>query len=171
MDRSPVTAVFLARNMKQKFAQLNDAEREWITISLSNARNLTRASQSGDAADNMTPECLDRAYKYWLSSGADTNAQANDVIHAIAFAFGQYLVDHDGFEWSLVTDQFGTDVGVRALPGRGDVLVCPASMVAKRWETKETDFLVPIYHAVIDQRNTIRDSWDSKDKAPWWKFW
>jgi hypothetical protein len=119
----------------------------------------------------MTPECLDRAYKYWLSSGADTNAQANDVIHAIAFAFGQYLVDHDGFEWSLVTDQFGTDVGVRALPGRGDVLVCPASMVAKRWETKETDFLVPIYHAVIDQRNTIRDSWDSKDKAPWWKFW
>jgi hypothetical protein len=162
---------FLPGNMKQKFAQLNDAEREWIKSSLGNARNLTMASQVGDAVENMTPERLDRAYKYWLYSGTDINAPANDVIHAIAFAFGQYLVDNEGFEWSLVTDQFGTDVGVRALPGRGDVLVCPASMVAKRWETKETDFLVPIYHAVIDQRNTIRDSWEAKGKSPWWKFW
>lgn len=30
----------LPKNMKQKFAQLNDAEREWISISLGNARTL-----------------------------------------------------------------------------------------------------------------------------------
>jgi hypothetical protein len=84
----------------------------------------------------MTPEILDVAYKNWLNSNADLAKQANDIVHAIGFAFGQFLVDHDGFEWTIVSDQFGTDVGVRALPDRGNVLICPASMVAKRWATK-----------------------------------
>jgi hypothetical protein len=157
--------------MQQKFSQPNDAEREWIANSIINARALVTASRSDDVDCAMTPEILDVAYKNWLNSDTELDKQANDVVHAIGFAFGQFLVDHEGFEWTIVSDQFGTDVGVRALPDRGDVLVCPASMVAKRWESKETDFLAPIYRALIDQRNTIRDSWDSKSKSPWWKMW
>jgi hypothetical protein len=157
--------------MKQKFKQLNDAEHKWISRSIANAQSLVAATSADDAGKEITPEILDRAYKCWLNSGLASAEQANDIIHAIAFAFGQYLVDRDGFEWTLVNDQFGTDIGIRALPNRGDVLVCPASMVAKRWETKETDFLSPIYRAVIEQRNSIRESWDSKKTSPWWKLW
>lgn len=153
--------------MKPKFSHPNQAEQEWIAKSLAHARDLVTASRTeGDDCD-MTPGVLDVAYKQWLTNGTEINEQANDVVHAIGFAFGQYLVDHEGFEWTLVTDQFGTDLGVRALPSRGDVLVCPASIVAKRWETKETDFLVPIYLAVIDQRDSVRESWESNKTKPW----
>ncbi|QDV87860.1 DUF3806 domain-containing protein [Planctomycetes bacterium TBK1r] len=157
--------------MKQKFSELNDAEREWISLSIANARALVEAAHADDGNGDMTPEILDAAYRHWLNSGTEIDKQANDVVHAIGFAFGQFLVAKDGFEWTLVTDQFGTEVGVRALPKRGDILICPASMVAKRWESTEADFLVPIYHAVIDQRNSVRDSWDAQSKSPWWKFW
>ncbi|QDV87609.1 DUF3806 domain-containing protein [Planctomycetes bacterium TBK1r] len=157
--------------MKPKFSQPNQAEQEWIAKSIAHARSLIAASDpDGDACD-MTPGVLDVAYRQWLTNGTDINEQANDVVHAIGFAFGQFLVDNDEFEWTLVTDQFGTDLGVRALPSMGDVLVCPASMVAKRWETKETDFLVPMYRAVIDQRDSVRKSWESKETKPWWKPW
>jgi hypothetical protein len=168
---NPVMLAVLPSIMKQKFKQLNDAERQWISNSIANAQSLVAATSADDAGKEMTPEILDHAYKSWLNRGLATAEQANDVIHAIAFAFGQYLVDRDGFDWTLVTDQFGTDIGMRALPNRGDVLVCPASMVAKRWESKETDFLSAIYRAVIEHRNSIRDSWDSKKISPWWKIW
>ncbi len=163
--------VVLPMNMKQKFCQPNDAELEWIANSIVNACTLVTASRPEDVECKMTPEILDVAYKNWLNGDTKLDMPANDVIHAIGFAFGQFLVDHDGFEWTIVSDQFGTDLGVRALPDRGDVLIYPANMVAKRWETQETDFLVPIYQGVIDQRNKIRDSWDSQRKSPWWKPW
>jgi hypothetical protein len=157
--------------MKQKFSQINDSEREWIASSIANARTLVVAAYDDNLEHAMTPEVLDGAYKHWLTHGTEIDKQANDVVYAIAFAFGQFLVDRDGFDWTLVSDQFGTDVGVRALPEKGDVLICPASMVAKRWEIKETDFLVPVYRAVIDQRDKIRDAWSSKKTSPWWKLW
>lgn len=157
--------------MKQTFSQLNEAEREWISNSIANARMLVTASRSGDNDCAMTPDILDAAYKQWLNSDVELDSQANEVVHAIGFAFGQFLVDNEGFEWTIVSDQFGTEVGVRALPDRGDVLVCPASLLAKRWETKEVDFLAPIYRALIDQLNTVRDSWDAKSKSRWWKPW
>jgi hypothetical protein len=157
--------------MKQNFSQPNRAEQEWIAKSISVARTLVVASHPDGADSKLTPDVLDVAYRHWLNSGTGINEQANDVVHAIGFAFGQFLVDSEGFEWTLVTDHFGTDIGVRALAGKGDVLVCPASMVAKRWDTKETDFLVPIYRAVIEQRDSVRKTWESKSTKPWWKLW
>ena len=157
--------------MKPQFSNPNQAEREWIANSIAHARTLvTDSHPDGDDCD-MTPDVLDVAYKHWLTNGIEINEQANDVVHAIGFAFGLFFVDNQEFEWAVVTDHFGTDLGVRALPSKGDVLVCPASMVAKRWETKETDFLVPIYRAVIDQRDSVRESWESKKTKPWWKLW
>lgn len=157
--------------MKTKFKRLNQAEMGWIAKSIIQARTLVAASHPDRIDCEMTPEFLDIAYKHWITTGTELDRNANDVVHAIGFAFGQFLVDHEQFEWTLVTDQFGTDIGVRALPRQGDVLVCPASMVAKRWETRETDFLVPFFQAVIEQRDSLQMSPDSRKTKPWWKLW
>jgi len=157
--------------MKQTFRPINQAEKDWVASCIANARTLVEASSPSLTERDLTPEILDSAYEFWLNSGGEIESQANDVIHAIGLAFGQFLVDRDGFEWVVVTDQFGTSIGVRALPKKGDVLVCPTSIVAKRWETRETRFFSPVYRAVLDQRDEIEASWNDKKTSPWWKLW
>jgi hypothetical protein len=41
----------------------------------------------------------------------------------------------------IAIDKRGSDLALYGLPGKGDVLIYPANLVAKRWERRETNFL------------------------------
>ena len=71
----------------------------------------------------------------------DANERVNEVVLTVGAAFGEHLVRELGFEWCIATDDWGTDIAVRARPGCGDVTIFPTDYVAKRWERKETGFL------------------------------
>lgn len=162
----------------QRFQELNNAELDWIASRIEDAKLLISQYAPGDVGQPINASVLDRGYAGWLASNETNSDRINEVINALGIAFGQLLVDEIGFQWVIVTDQFGTDMGILALPGKGDVLVTPATMVAKRWETRETGFLVPLHRVVTDQVRKVEALWKdgpspatATGQKPWWRFW
>ena len=131
--------------MLPRFEELNNAERESISSSIDSARELASSYSPADVSRPLDAEVLDRTFAAWLAAGEKDATRINHVLNSIGCAFGQLLVEAAGFEWVIASDEYGTDLALLALPGRGDVLVYPTNMIAKRWESKETEFLVPLF--------------------------
>src|ERR1700677_4851852 len=113
----------------QTFQDLNESERQWLTSCIEGGKQLVTVFSPSDSGQPITVAAHDRAYAGWLSTNESDGNRVNEVINSIGFAFGQLLVDEGAFQWVVVNDQFGTDVGIRALPGKADVLVCPSHLV------------------------------------------
>jgi hypothetical protein len=88
---------------------------------------------------------LDRALASWVSrQGEDHDA----IVERYSVAVGEHLHRHTDLAWEVVTDVFGTDLGVAA----GDFVVVPSNLVAVRWMRRETGW-VP---AVVGHLVTLR---------------
>ena len=174
--------------LPQRIEELNDAERNLLMSNVDAARRLVADYAPKDQLSPLDAGILDRTYAAWLATGESEVNHINQVINAIGSAFGQLLVDAVGFRWVVATDQYGCEMAILALPSRGDVLVYPANMVAKRWQTRETGFLVPLFKVITQQVRDVEANWlgvppqfrkaegdpdpaRSVGKRPWWKFW
>ena len=119
------------------FESLSDAERSWLFDQLTKAAVF--ANDCG-SADLPSLESLDDAFDAFVRLGDAVDA--NDVVLAVGAAFGEHLVRTMGFRWGIATDDYGTDIAVLARPDRGDITIFPVNFVAKRWERRETKFLI-----------------------------
>src|SRR4051812_29876060 len=120
----------------------NEAELNWVVEHV--AATVDFASQFGVTSSQPTVDELDALWASWLEHGAPEDANA--VVHMIGLSFGQHLVEDFGLRWVVVADDNGTEMAVHR--EEGDVLVFPANLVAKRWETRGTGFLRPLYDQV-----------------------
>jgi hypothetical protein len=157
--------------MKPSFQALSAAERAWIAQQLEHARLFVDAFSPNDADRPITLDALDRAFGAWLPQCGNDNDEVNGAINAVGIQFGQILVDQLGFEWCITTDDYGTDLAVRALPGTANFSIVPASFVAKRWERGETLFFTDSFQEIRDQLAEVASQWEAKSNKPWWKFW
>jgi Domain of unknown function (DUF3806) len=132
---------------EQRIEEPNAAELQWI------AGYVDLATQLAETEALPTIDELDRLWARWLN-GSPQPEEANDVVHAVGLAFGQRLVDDLGMRWAVVTDEYGTEMA--AYEPLGDTLVFPANLVAKRWESKQTDFLRPISDEVAARLIALR---------------
>jgi hypothetical protein len=142
------------------FSELRDAERGWIELQLKAARGFVSAFSPADAWDPIRLEALDRAFGSWPDGHPSNAEDINGAINAVGIAFGSILVEKQGFKWTIASDEQGTDLAVRALPGEGDVVVFPANFVAKRWDRKERDFLVNGFEEICRYKETLRVEWE-----------
>ena len=143
--------------MKQKINALNESETTWVKTQLENALKFVEGFSPEDAGKPLTLAALDRAFAAWIASEPTETDLINTIINYIGVAFGQALVDGIGLKWIIVTDEQGSDLAVYGFPERGDVLVYPANFVAKRWEHRETEFLVNAYEQIAcDVRDVFR---------------
>ncbi len=153
------------------FSPLTEAERNWVAQQLEGARLFIAAMSPADAGRPVTLEALDRAFAAWLPQAGDDVTRINATINVVGTQFGEFLVDRAGFEWTIAADDQGTDLAVRALPGRGDVLVYPANFVAKRSERRESNFLAAAFQAIREQVAAIAGGSAQPERRPWWRFW
>lgn len=125
-------------------------DRAWVAQSL--GRALERARQFGDPPTSVRPslEALDAMW----AAGLDDDANANELINLVGIAIGQHLADALALDWVAVIDEYGTDVGVHGEPG--NVVICPTSLVAKRWEHRETPFVAETVAALIADVGRLR---------------
>jgi hypothetical protein len=147
------------------FEPLRDAERGWITNQLQVLDGLMQAYSPGDAGKPLNAAALDRLFATWLPQAGQDADLINAVINGVGIGFGSLLVDA-GFDWVIATDEYGTDLAVLALPGTADVLVYPANFVAKRFERRETGFMVRAYDEMVGK---VRHLSGSATKRPFWK--
>jgi len=153
------------------FSPLTDNERSWIALQLEGAREFVATMSPADADQPITLEALDRAFAAWLPQAGDDATQINAAINVVGVQFGQFLVEGAKFEWTIAMDAQGTDLAVRALPGRGDVLVYPANFVAKRWERRESHFLAASFQAIREHVKAIAAGSAGTERRSWWRFW
>jgi len=136
-----------SRKQKQplapSFAQLSDPEQEWV------AGTLTLAREAGLDPDDLdgVSRFFDEHLSSWLELPEDDRPDPNSMINVIGVTVGQHMVQH-GFAWTIVTDQFGTDLAVVRQPG--NLTVVPANLVAKRWTSGEKNWLVPVVSTLRD---------------------
>jgi hypothetical protein len=153
-----------------KFSDLTDKERAWVQSHLEALPLLIEAYSPGDKDKPMSLEVLDRAFASCLTHNIQDVAQVNGTINIFGIRFGQFLVDEAGFRWVIATDGGNSDLAILALRGQGDVLVYPANFVAKRWERRESTFMVEAFDAIRKQVRQIQSA-SERLHRPWWKFW
>ena len=139
-----------------KFDPLTEAETTWLKDQLRCATAFV-----GDASTDQLPPLtsLDEAFARFVALGDAANAEANGIVLCVGAAFGEHLVRDLGFQWGIATDDWGTDIAVLARPGRGDCTVYPTDFVAKRWERRETNFLVGSLEQISEMLDQYARDW------------
>lgn len=92
---------------------------------------------------------LDAAYQEWFATkGADHSA----IVQRFAAGIGEHLARHTDLEWRLVSDIYGTDVGL-VESDRAMFMVVPSNIVAARWMRGETMWIPDVVGHLVRRRN------------------
>jgi hypothetical protein len=123
---------------------LTSAEVDWLRTTI--AELWEQDVRAGDIED--LGRHYDELLTAWLRLREADRPDPNGIINQIGLAFGQYVADHAHLEWRVATDANGTEIALHRV--RGDVLVYPTNLVAKRWVAEETRTLPALARATID---------------------
>lgn len=127
------------------------AEEQWLETSLNSAGALGLKYGSGG---ELTPEELDQVFSRWLSEVGEKEP-GELVANALGAALGSYLVEHHGFAWVVLTDEYGTEYAVRHPVGQTTGF--PRASVEKRIERREPEFFQDVYLMLLDQLRRSRE--------------
>jgi hypothetical protein len=142
-----------------QFEDLQDNEREWLSSCIGSAEELVAAYSPADIERPLDAAVLDRVWATYLATGDTDMNRVNEFLTVISLTFGQLLVEAVGFAWVVASDEYGTEIALLALPGKGDALVYPINMITKRWESQETDFMVPLFGIIAQQIRDVQAQW------------
>jgi hypothetical protein len=94
---------------------------------------------------------LDSALTDWEAQ-PEPRVGHETVIARFALGIGEHLHRHTDLRWGMVTDAFGTDLGV-AGTGRGDFIVIPGNLVAVRWLRREQGWVPGVVGHLVRLRS------------------
>lgn len=112
---------------------LTDAERGRI------ADGLAKLAERGVDVDDLQSigAGFDAARTRWLANPQGEDAAV--IVELLGIAIGEYLVRHSARQWAIVTDVFGTDLGLAS--SRGDTVIVPHNLIGGRWMRGETGWV------------------------------
>jgi hypothetical protein len=106
-------------------------------------RQRRRSLQLAFGFDPSAPHAARALDDFWeaqlIDDPPDDEHQLNTMLICVSVGFGD-LLRGVGFEWCLAKDEYGTSLGMMALPDTARMLVVPESFVGKRWERREGRF-------------------------------
>ena len=138
----------------------NHAEQQWIEEELANAVKFIALFTGIQSEKLPTLLDLDSAWKVFCAEVSPTDGEKiNAAINAVGMAFGQSLVNSLGLQWVAATDEAGCEIAVVGLPGKANFLIYPTNFVAKRWDSRETGFLVDAQEFIAGQYAQFRAEW------------
>jgi Domain of unknown function (DUF3806) len=123
---------------------LDDAERARINAALE------AASAEGVEVDDLESigSHYDEAFR--RASEEPGSVSPDAVVETYAIAIGEYLARHSAREWAVVTDVFGTDLGLVA--ARADTVIVPHNLVGARWMRRETGWVPGVVSHLVQLR-------------------
>lgn len=135
-------------------ADLNDDEREWLDLQRGGMGFFLEAAGVGlpdDSIDARLRAC-DDLIRWWHTLPADDRPDANDIVNVVGVAFGDVLAAELDLEWKIITDAFGTDLGLWwSNPGNSEarIVLSPTHTVARRFGDGANGFLAAAAPAMI----------------------
>lgn len=142
------------------FQALTEQEIAWLDTQLEAASQFL--GKHAPEQTEFTLAALDEAWANWLETQPEVSEEIQEAIQAVGVGYGAILVATNQFSWCIATDDWGTDLAVRALPEEGDVLVFPTDFVAKRWESKSVSFLEGAYDQTMEYLEKIKIQWSEE---------
>lgn len=73
------------------------------------------------------------------AGGSGGGDEAREACELFGIAIGEHLHRHSTLKWAVVTDTFGTDLGLAA--ARSETAVVPHNLVSARWMRRETGWI------------------------------
>ncbi|MDV3223132.1 DUF3806 domain-containing protein [Intrasporangium sp.] len=120
-------------------APLTDAERSRIS------RGLEELAARGVDIDDLA--AIGAAYDRAHADAAAGRGDAAEVVELFGVAIGEHLVRRSTRGWSVVTDAFGTDLGL--VDARADTVVVPHNLVSARWMRGETGWIPGVVQHLV----------------------
>ena len=108
----------------------------------------------GEALVRPTLAGLDGLWATWCSAVRESGDDPNPLINMVGIALGQHLIDALGLVWVIATDEFGTELAVHG--EQNDVLIYPCNLVAKRWQSGETEFVSRVAAELVRDISGLR---------------
>ena len=128
---------------------LGDEERARI------ASGLERAAALGVDVDDLASIGAHFDEQFRAVHADPTAGGGSDVVvDTFAIAIGEHLTRHSAREWAVVTDVFGTDLGLVA--ARADTVVVPHNLVGARWMRGETGWIPGVVSHLVRLRPRTR---------------
>lgn len=125
---------------------IGDPERHQIHASL---EELAAAGIDVDDLSSLS-QGLDAAYSEWTQRGS-TESDHSVVVRRFTIGVGEHLSRHTDLDWAMVTDVFGTDLGLADGP-RGAFVLVPGNIVASRWMRGETQWIPDVVGHLVRRR-------------------
>jgi hypothetical protein len=130
---------------------LTEAERARID------RGLEALAARGVDVDDLAAigAAYDRAFTEVRSDQRDGAAE---LVELFGIAIGEHLARHSVRRWEVVTDVFGTDLGL--VDSRADTVVVPHNLVSARWMRGETGWIPAVVGHLVSLRPRSRPGLD-----------
>ncbi|MGB5952068.1 MAG: hypothetical protein WBG57_06055 [Ornithinimicrobium sp.] len=123
---------------------LGDSERAQISTCI---QELVDAGVDVDDLESLS-HGLDAAYTAWSQT---RDADHSTIVQRYSIGVGEHLSRHTDLDWSLVSDVFGTDLGLAEGP-RGTFVIVPGNIVASRWMRGETQWIPDVVGHLVRRR-------------------
>ncbi len=124
---------------------LRDIDREEIDGHL---RALAEVGVDVDDLASLS-DGLDAAYQAWA---VEKDSDHGQIVQRFSIGIGEHLARHTDLEWSLVSDVFGTDLGL-VESRRAMFMVVPSNIVAARWMRGETMWIPDVVGHLVRRRD------------------
>ncbi len=112
--------------------------------------HLQALDDAGVDIDDLTSlsNGLDAAYQAWAGAKDTDHGQ---IVQRFSVGIGEHLSRHTDLDWSLVSDVFGTDLGL-VESSRAMFMVVPSNIVAARWMRGETMWIPDVVGHLVRRR-------------------
>lgn len=140
-----------AETTKLVLEDLNEKEKEYIKSNIVLAEKLLQGLDLVNDKHIFNPTNIDKAIEMWFQQDLQTQFEidVNRYSNALACGWGQFLVDNLKMEWYVITDNFGTEIGL--YHKNNDAVIFPFQSTAKAFNTKNYDLL----SLVTDKTNEV----------------
>jgi hypothetical protein len=106
---------------------LTAAEVDWVRSSI--AELADQDVRLGDIDD--LGRHYDEMLTAWLRLNESQRPDPHAITNRIGLALGQYVADQARLDWTVATDEHGTEIALHR--ERGNVLIYPTNLVAQHW--------------------------------------
>jgi len=151
---------------------LSEKEVEWLALQRGLARELVGIFTECVCEDPPTVEDLEITFNKYMAHflypprkgllrKKNLIIDPNAFVLSIGTALGDCIVANTMLEWIVITDEFGTDIGLYA-PGvagqYSDIVTHPMNLTAKRFESRTTNWMEDVYTSLIDEIQRMQNS-------------
>ncbi len=101
-------------------------------------------------------EAADNLIRAWHALPETCRPDANQIVNAAGVALGDALAADLRLEWKIITDAYGTELGLWWTNGRASVILAPTHSVAKQFATSPHGFVAALRKTMIPDVHKLR---------------